>query len=64
MLVGWVAAGVLLRSSMLERSEALYWRFPVASFFLLAAGLSGAALTLLLQRRSHKKEAAPATMPP
>ncbi len=55
-LAGWIAAGVLLRSSMLERSEALYWRFPLTSFLLLATGLAGAALSFLLQHRARKKE--------
>jgi hypothetical protein len=54
-LVGWIAAGVLLRSSMLERSEALYWRLPAAPLLLLAAGVAGAALTFVLQRRMVKK---------
>jgi Dolichyl-phosphate-mannose-protein mannosyltransferase len=54
-LVGWIAAGLLTRSAMSERSEALYWRFPVTPLLLMATGLAGAALALMLTRRSSKK---------
>ena len=50
-MVGWIAAGTLLRSSMIERSEALYFRLPVASILLLCFGVAGAALVALLQVR-------------
>jgi hypothetical protein len=53
-LAGWVAAGTLLRSAVLERSEALFWRFQAAPLVLLTAGLAGAALALALQRRKPK----------
>jgi len=52
-LVGWIGAGLLLRSAMLERSEALYWRFPIAFFVLLGAGLGGAALVFALEHRQE-----------
>ena len=55
MLAGWIVAGLLMRSAMLERSEALFWRFPAAWLTLLATGLGGAALAFVLQRRGLKK---------
>ena len=48
-MLGWILAGMILRSSMLERSEALFFRFPIAPLVLLGFGLAGAALTLALQ---------------
>lgn len=50
-LAGWIWAGVLLRSAMLERSEALLWRFPSAPLLLLVFGVVGAALAIGLQTR-------------
>jgi hypothetical protein len=50
-MAGWIAAGMLLRSAMIERSEALYFRLPVAYFVLLCFGFAGAALVALLQVR-------------
>jgi hypothetical protein len=49
-LAGWIWAGVLLRSAMLERSEAMFWRFPVVPLLLLAFGVVGAALVVRLQK--------------
>jgi hypothetical protein len=49
-LAGWIFAGVILRSSMLERSDALYWRFPMVWAVLLLIGIGGAAAALLVQR--------------
>jgi hypothetical protein len=48
---GWVWAGVLARSAMLERSEAMYWRFPVVWLVLLTIGVTGATLAIVLQRK-------------
>jgi hypothetical protein len=47
-LAGWLGAGLLLRSGMAEQSEALFWRLPALSWFLLAVGLLGAALAIVL----------------
>jgi Dolichyl-phosphate-mannose-protein mannosyltransferase len=49
-LAGWLWVGVLARSTMLERSEAMYWRFPSVWLALLIIGLTGAALALILQK--------------
>jgi hypothetical protein len=49
-LAGWLWAGVLARSAMLERSEALYWRFPAVWLVLLIIGVTGAVLAMVLQR--------------
>jgi Dolichyl-phosphate-mannose-protein mannosyltransferase len=49
-LAGWLWAGVLARSAMLERSEAMYWRFPVVWLVLLIIGITGAALAIVWQR--------------
>ena len=38
-LAGWIWAGVLLRSAMLERSEAMFWRFPAVPLLLLVFGV-------------------------
>jgi hypothetical protein len=48
-LAAWVWAGMLLRSTMLERSEALFWRFPVVPLVLLIFGILGAVLAVGLQ---------------
>jgi hypothetical protein len=48
---GWIGVGMLLRSAMLERSEALFFRFPIASLLLLVFGLAGAALAITPQMR-------------
>jgi hypothetical protein len=49
-LAGWLWAGVLARSAMLERSEAIYWRFPVVWLVLLIIGVTGATLAMVLPR--------------
>src|SRR5580704_17867308 len=49
-LAGWIWAGVLLRSTMLERSEAMFWRFPAAPLLLLVFGVVGAVLVVGLQK--------------
>jgi Dolichyl-phosphate-mannose-protein mannosyltransferase len=49
-LAGWIWAGVVARSAMLERSEALYWRFPAVWSVLLIVGLTGGAFVMVLQR--------------
>jgi hypothetical protein len=48
-LAGWICAGVLLRSAMLERSEAMFWRFPMAPLLLLLFGIVGAVTAVALQ---------------
>jgi hypothetical protein len=48
-LAGWIWAGVLLRSAMLERSEAMFWRFPAVPLLLLIFGALGAVLAVGLQ---------------
>jgi hypothetical protein len=58
-MAGWMLAGILLCLSMLERSEALFFRFPNASLLLLGIGLSGAALALILQWRLEKRKVEP-----
>jgi hypothetical protein len=50
-LAGWIVGGLLLRSSMLERSEALYWRFPSVWLLLLLIGVLGALAAIVLQKR-------------
>jgi hypothetical protein len=50
-LAGWVFGGLILRSSMLERSDALYWRFPMVWAVLLLIGIVGAIAALILQSR-------------
>jgi hypothetical protein len=55
-MVGWILGGTLLRSSMLERSEALFFRFPIAPLLLLGFGLAGAAVTVALQMRLGERE--------
>jgi hypothetical protein len=50
-LAGWIWAGVLLRSAMLERSEAMFWRFPAVPLLLLVFGAIGAVLAVGLQTR-------------
>lgn len=59
-LAGWIGAGLLLRASMLERSEAMFGRFPGALFVLAIVGVGGAALAVLLQRRYRRRENQPA----
>ena len=54
-LVAWTFAAVILRAAMLERSEALYWRFPQAWLCMLSLGLVGAALAYLLPNRSRER---------
>ena len=56
-LAGWICAGMLLRSAMLERSEALFFRFPIAPLILLGFGVAGAALAVALQRGPRKEGA-------
>ena len=56
-LTGWICVGLLLRSAILERSESIYWRFPVVWLALLAFGIGGALLTIALQRRRMRNEA-------
>lgn len=51
----WIWAGILARTSMLERSEAIYWRFPGTWAALLGVGVAGAALALVLQRQTRTK---------
>src|SRR5260370_11102408 len=51
-LAGWIWAGVLLRSAMLERSEAMFWRFPAVPLLLLVFGVVGAVLAVGLQKTS------------
>lgn len=53
--VGWMVAGILLRSAMLERSEALFLRFPAAPLVLLALSVLGAILGLWLNRRRRRR---------
>jgi Dolichyl-phosphate-mannose-protein mannosyltransferase len=53
-MAGWIAAGMLLRSAMIERSEALYFRLPVAAFLLLCFGLAGAVSVVVVQVRTKK----------
>ena len=53
-LAGWIGAGELLRSSMLERSEALFWCFPAAPILLLSLGLMGAFIVLFLPHAKGK----------
>ena len=55
-MAGWIFAGMLLRSAMLERSEALFFRFPIAPLLLLGFGLAGAALAVALRMRPQKEE--------
>jgi hypothetical protein len=50
----WIWVGVLVRSSMLERSEAIYWRFPGTWAALLGVGVAGAAVALVLQCRQAR----------
>ncbi|MFY9988036.1 MAG: glycosyltransferase family 39 protein [Chthoniobacterales bacterium] len=38
-LASWICGALLVRSAMLERSDALYWRFPAFWAVLLAAGI-------------------------
>ncbi len=56
-MAAWIAGGMLLRSAMLERSEAIYFRFPIASLLLLCFGLAGAALIVALQARAKQDNA-------
>jgi 4-amino-4-deoxy-L-arabinose transferase-like glycosyltransferase len=53
--VGWIAAGVVLRSAMLERSEAIYLRFPTAPLVLLALSSLGATFGLWLNRINQRR---------
>jgi 4-amino-4-deoxy-L-arabinose transferase-like glycosyltransferase len=55
-MAGWIAGGILLRAAMLERSEALYFRLPVAALLLLVTGLAGAVIVGLRQSRVSKEE--------
>jgi hypothetical protein len=50
-LVSWICGALLLRSTMLERSDALYWRFPAFWAILLAVGLLAASVVWMLQNR-------------
>ncbi len=54
-LAGWLGVGLLLRSTMAEQSEALYWRLPALLWSLLVVGLLGAALAIILPSFSRKK---------
>jgi hypothetical protein len=60
-LAGWIWTGVLLRSAMLERSEAILWRFPIAPLLLLFFGLLGAALAVCLQTKRQNLVSWPKT---
>jgi hypothetical protein len=51
-LASWIVGGLLLRASMLERSEALYWRFPSVWLLLLLIGTIGALAAIILQRKN------------
>jgi hypothetical protein len=51
-------AGILVRSTMLERSEAIYWRFPQIWAALLGVGVAGSILSLLLQHGETKTNVA------
>jgi hypothetical protein len=55
-LAGWIGAGLLLRSAMLERSDALFWRFPIAPLLLLTSGLVGAALVVVIKVRRKQAD--------
>jgi hypothetical protein len=50
-LVSWICGALLLRSAMLERSDALYWRFPAFWAVLLATGIFAALVAWILQNR-------------
>jgi Dolichyl-phosphate-mannose-protein mannosyltransferase len=54
-LAGWVFGGVILRSAMLERSDALYWRFPMVWAVLLVVGIIGAVVALILQNQIDQR---------
>ena len=54
----WIWVGVLVRFSMLERSEAIFWRFPGTWATLLLVGIAGAAIALSLQRRPTRTKLA------
>jgi hypothetical protein len=62
-LAGWICAGVLLRSAMLERSEALFWRFPAAPLALMSLGLIAALLVPFLSA-ARAKAPCPAAVEP
>jgi hypothetical protein len=55
-LAGWIGAGMLLRSAMLERSDALFWRFPIAPLLLLSLGLIGATLIVVVNARRKQAD--------
>jgi Dolichyl-phosphate-mannose-protein mannosyltransferase len=48
-LAGWIAAALLARSAMMERSEEMYWRFPAVWLVLLILGITGAVIGGLLK---------------
>ena len=50
----WIT--LLLRSSMIERSEALFFHLPAASLLILCFGLAGAALVVVVQVRAKKED--------
>jgi hypothetical protein len=49
-VAGWIWIAILVRAAMMERSEALYWRFPITYAVILLVGLLGGLIPFLLAR--------------
>jgi hypothetical protein len=51
-VAGWIWVALLLRAGMLERSEAIYWRFPITYLLILGGALLAGLVPLWFGRRS------------
>ena len=51
-VAGWIWIALLLRAGMMERSEAIYWRFPITYLLVLGGALLAGLVPLWFGRRS------------
>ena len=51
-VAGWIWIALLLRAGMMERSEAIYWRFPITYLLILGGALLAALVPVWFGRRS------------
>ena len=54
-VAGWILTALLVRASMMERSEAIYWRFPVTYLLVLAAALIAGSIPFLFRGRALRE---------
>jgi hypothetical protein len=53
-LASWILGGVILRSTMIERSDALYWRFPMVWAIFLLVGVAGTSVVAMMWQKREK----------